>query len=201
MSGRPRGKNPYARPDRFTQRAKEEGYEARSVFKLAEIQQRARLLGPGQAVLDLGCSPGSWSRYAAKEVGRRGVVVGVDLTEVADPVGPVLVRSVLEVTDEELLAALGRPPDVVLSDMAPLTTGDTFGDHVRQLELARAAALIAQRLLRPGGAFVVKVFDGEEVPDFLASLRPDYREVRRVRPEAVRQASREFFLVALGRKG
>ncbi len=191
-------KNPYARPDRFTRQARDEGYAARSVFKLKEIDQRFRLLAAGQRVLDLGNAPGSWSKFAIERVGRRGVVVGVDLTEVRIPGGTWLTRSVFEVGADELLTVLGGPADVVLSDMAPLTTGDALGDHVAQLELASCAANLAASLLAPGGSFVVKVFDGEDAPGFVTGLRGDYETVKRVRPEAVRQVSREFFVVAKG---
>lgn len=190
--------NPYQKPDRFSRQAKEEGYAARSVYKLQDIQRRTRLLRPGQRVVDLGCAPGSWLGYAAEQVGARGVVVGVDLEEPTVRPGPVIVRSVLEVEPAEILEALGGPADVLLSDMAPRTTGDTFGDHVRQIELANRALTVALAVLAPGGAFVCKVFDGEEAHAFVQSIRPHFAETRRVRPEAVRQNSREFFVVATG---
>ncbi len=190
--------NPYRKPDRFTVQAKDEGYAARSVFKLKEIQQRLRVLKPGQRVVDLGCSPGSWLAYVAEVVGRSGVVVGVDITVPKVTPGPVIVKSVLEVTAEELVAALGGRADVVLSDMAPLTTGDTSGDHFAQLELATRARDLAFEILAPGGAFVCKVFDGEDAHAFVQSLRPRFAETKRVRPEAVRQNSREFFVVSTG---
>jgi 23S rRNA (uridine2552-2'-O)-methyltransferase len=198
-SGRKGGKasNPYRKPDRFTVEAKEQGYAARSVFKLREIQERLRILRPGQRVVDLGCSPGSWLVYAAEQVGERGVVLGVDIEEPTARPGPVLVKSALEVTPEEILAALGGPADVVLSDMAPRTTGDPTGDHFVQIELATRALELAAAVLVPGGTFVCKVFDGQDVPAFAAAVRAHFEEVKRQRPEAVRQNSREFFLVGL----
>ena len=195
-----RPSNPYKRPDRFSKKAHDEGYAARSVYKLDEILRRTRALRAGQRVVDLGCSPGSWLELAANAVGRSGVVVGVDIEEPKVHVGPVLVRSVLEVTPDEIRAVLGGPADVVLSDMAPRTTGDTFGDHVRQIELARAALALAEALLVPGGAFVCKVFDGEEAHAFVQDVRRSFDEARRLRPEAVRANSREFFVVGLGRR-
>jgi 23S rRNA (uridine2552-2'-O)-methyltransferase len=206
-SGRKGGKaqNPYRRPDRFTVEAKEQGYAARSVFKLREIQDRLRILHPGQRVVDLGCSPGSWLAYAAEQVGARGLVLGVDIEEPTGfprdgRPGPVLVKSALEVTPEEILEALGGPADVVLSDMAPRTTGDPTGDHFVQIELATRALELAAAVLAPGGTFVCKVFDGQDAPAFANAVRARFDELKRQRPEAVRQNSREFFLVALGFK-
>ncbi|MEQ1568599.1 MAG: RlmE family RNA methyltransferase [Myxococcota bacterium] len=193
--------NPYRKPDRFAVQAKEEGYAARSVFKLREIDQRARLLRPGQRVVDLGCSPGSWSTYAAERVGGRGVVLGVDIDEPAVRAGPVLVKSVLEVTADEILAALGGPPDVFLSDMAPRTTGDPSGDHYIQIELATRAFELAEATLVDGGSFVCKVFDGTDAHAFVQRIRARFTDTKRVRPEAVRQNSREFFVVSTGKLG
>ncbi len=194
MSRKP--SNPYAKPDRFTLAAKAQGYRARSVFKLSEVDKKLRLLKPGQRVVDLGCFPGSWSQYVIERIGRSGRLVGVDLEGPELAEGTFLVKSALEVTPDELLMSLGGKADVFLSDMAPLTTGITFTDHVRQMELVRAAHALAHRVLAPGGVFFVKVFDGEEVPEFQAELRKTYGKVKRYRPEAVRGNSREFFLLA-----
>jgi 23S rRNA (uridine2552-2'-O)-methyltransferase len=195
---RKRPSNPYRKPDRFTRQAKEEGYAARSVFKLREIQQRCRILRPGQRIVDLGCAPGSWLAYAAEVAGPSGVVLGVDIEEPTVRPGPVLVKSVYDVTADEIVAALGGPADVVLSDMAPRTTGDPTGDHFVQIELATRAFELACAVLAPGGAFACKVFDGQDAHGFVQRVRASFGELRRVRPEAVRQNSREFFVVAMG---
>jgi 23S rRNA (uridine2552-2'-O)-methyltransferase len=187
-----KGRDPYGK------RAKDQGYEARSVFKLQEIQRRFGLLRPGQRVVDLGCYPGSWSRYALEVLGGRGVLVGVDLTVPGFGGGTWIARSVYEVTPEELTEALGGPADVVLSDMAPATTGDGFTDHVQQIELARRALEVAVTLLAPGGSFVAKVFEGGEAKDFENEARVLFESVKRVRPDAVRKQSREWYLVAVG---
>jgi 23S rRNA (uridine2552-2'-O)-methyltransferase len=189
--------NPYKRPDRFSRQAKEEGYAARSVYKLDEIDKRVRLLRRGQRVLDLGCAPGSWSKYAIERAGA-GNVVGVDLTEVALPGGTFLTASINDVTADQLREALGGPADVVLSDMAPLTTGARDADHYAQIELARRAFEIACDLLVPRGAFVAKVFEGQDAKAFELDVRKRFEEGRRIRPEAVRQNSREWFMVAQG---
>jgi 23S rRNA (uridine2552-2'-O)-methyltransferase len=190
--------NPYKRPDRFTQKAKEEGYAARSVYKLDEIDRRARILRRGQRVLDLGCAPGSWSKYTIE---RTGGVVGVDLTEVAMPGGTFLTASIDDLTAEQLRESLGGKADVVLSDMAPLTTGTRDADHYAQIELARRAFEIACEILVPGGAFVCKVFEGQDAKAFELDVRRRFGETKRMRPEAVRANSREWFLVATGFEG
>lgn len=193
--------NPYKKADRFTKAAKEQGYAARSVFKLTEVQKRFPFLARGQRVVDLGCYPGSWIRYVQEVVGPSGRVVGVDFKAPEDVPGPVyLERSALEVTPEDLLEALGGPADVLLSDMAPKTVGESLSDHVRQMELVRQALSLAEAVVAPGGSFLVKIFDGEEVPAFQKDVKRIFETTRRIRPEAVRQNSREFFLLARGRK-
>lgn len=190
-------KNPYKRPDRFTVAAKEQGYEARSVFKLSDIQDKARILRAGDRVVDLGCFPGSWSRYALERIGPKGRLVGVDLEAPTLGGGAFLARSVYDVTPEELRELIGGPADVVLSDMAPKTSGIADRDHYVQMELVRRAFELAEALLVPGGRFVVKIFEGEETKAFHDEARKRFGDVKRVRPEAVRKVSREFFWVGL----
>lgn len=192
---------PYKGRDPYGQRASDEGYAARSVFKLQEIDRRHRLLRSGQRVVDLGCYPGSWSRYALDRVGASGVVVGVDFQAPALSGATWLDRSVFEVTTEELLEILGGPADVVLSDMAQNTTGNKHADHYNQLELARRALEVATAILRPGGSFVCKVFEGGEAADFQREAKAVFGKVKRMRPDAVRKVSREWFLVATGFRG
>ena len=185
------------RPDHYTKKAKAEGFAARSVYKLEEIQRRFRILKGGARVVDLGCAPGSWSAYAASICGKRRLV-GMDITALEDYPGTFLHGSILEIPTETVETALGGPADVVLSDMAPYTNGNRFSDHIRQLELARAAFDTACRMLRPGGAFVVKVFDGQEAQAFTLSVRRRFSTVKRLKPPATRNESVEFFLVATG---
>ena len=190
--------NEYSRPDHYTKKAKAQGFAARSVFKLEEIHQRHRIFQRGDAVIDLGCAPGSWSRYANQRTGEP--LVGVDLVEVKSVRGTFLLGSVFDITPEALLAPLGRRADVILSDMAPLTTGDRFGDHVRQIELARRGLELARQTGRPGATFVVKIFDGEDAPALLAELRAAFTSVKRLKPDATRDRSVEFFAIGLGLK-
>lgn len=198
MASRPQ--NPYKKPDRFTVAAKEQGYAARSVFKLSEVQRRHPILRQGMRVIDLGCFPGSWSRFVLETIGRNGRLVGVDLSAPDLPSGVFIARSVYEVSADELRAALGGDADVMLSDMAPATTGVALADHVRQMELARHAMELADLTVRKGGSLFLKVFDGEEVPAFQAALRQRYAKIDRYRPEAVRRNSREFFLLATDKR-
>jgi 23S rRNA (uridine2552-2'-O)-methyltransferase len=205
-SSRPRrGKNPYAQADSFTRAAHAAGYAARSVFKLQEIDRRTGLLRRGQHVLDLGAAPGSWSAYAAQAVGPSGRVVAVDLVPLrqALPANAVVIEG--DAFDEQLLATGPvhdfAPYDVVLSDMAPRTTGDKGTDKARSFELFTRATALAERLLKPGGSFVAKLFMG---PDFVSArdmLRERFAKVRTMRPEAVRDVSYEVFLVATGWRG
>lgn len=190
-----RARNPYKRGDRFTKKAKSEGFAARSVYKLEEIDRRAQVLKRGMRVLDLGCAPGSWSAYAAK---RASAVVGVDIKEVASFPGTFIHEDIAQVSADRLREALGGNPHLVLSDMAPHTVGDRFTDHVRQMRLAELARERAVELLEPGGTFVCKVFDGQDAHAWVQSLRPNFETVRRLKPEATRRISKEFFVLASG---
>ena len=186
--------------DALTKQAKQEGYGARSVYKLKEMDRRFGAVGRKGPVLDLGCAPGAWSRFVRERIGKKGRLVGVDLQEVLDYPGVFLQGSITEMEPATLLNELGGRAALVLSDMAPFTTGNRFTDHVRQIELAGLALDVAIAVLQPGGTFVVKVFDGEEVPGFAARLRGHFDKQRRVRPEATRTKSVEFFLVCQGFK-
>ncbi len=202
MSGRGKRGNPYAKPDPFTQKAKSEGYPARSVYKLEEIDRRCKLFAQGQRVLDLGCAPGSWLLYAAKKVGPRGLVRGVDLTplEIALPpnakamAGDALTPS----AEVERFLLEGAPYDVVVSDMAPATTGTTFADQARSAELVSRTLDVADAWLAKDGAWVAKLFMSEEIVELRKRIRTMFGEERVLRPEGVRTVSYEVFLVGLG---
>ncbi len=190
----------YRQPDHYSKKAKQAGYAARSVYKLEEIQKRWRVLAKGQKVLDLGCAPGSWSHYAREHVGQGGVIVGVDLQEVGSFPGTFLQGDIFEVEAEILRGHLGGQADVLLSDMAPSTTGSRFTDHVRQVELAQQALALSLDLVREGGAFLCKVFEGEDAQGFVDDVRRSYGSVKRLKPKATRDRSVEFFVVATNRK-
>lgn len=190
----------YDRKDRFYKRAKAEGFRSRAAYKLQELDRRHHLLSRGARVLDLGCAPGGWIQVAAQAVGPRGRVVGIDRL----PLEPLplpqacLLQGDLAAPDSlaRLAEALGGPADVVLSDMAPDTSGVGFQDHVRSVELVRLALGAARVLLRPGGALLAKVFEGPELTALVAELKSAFAEVRRLKPEATRKGSRELYLLA-----
>jgi 23S rRNA (uridine2552-2'-O)-methyltransferase len=197
-----RKSNPYKKADHFTKEAKAAGYPARSVFKLEEIDRRARILRAGMTVLDLGASPGSWALYAANKVGPKGKVLAVDLKplETALPQNATFVLGDAFALDDTTFSA-AAPYDVVLSDMAPNTTGNRLGDQTRSFELFMRALEVGGRLLKPGGAFVGKIFMGEDLPVARAAVRKLFTEERLIRPEGTRSVSYEIFVVATERRG
>ncbi|GIX22315.1 MAG: ribosomal RNA large subunit methyltransferase E [Gammaproteobacteria bacterium] len=192
------------RRDRFVQQARREGYRSRAVYKLAEIDRRRKLLRPGACVVDLGAAPGGWSQYAAERVGARGRVVACDRLPMTPPAGVTFIQG--DFQEEAVLAAVlealaGRPVDVVLSDMAPDLSGVAAVDIPRALHLVELAHDLARRVLRPGGAFLCKLFQGSGSDAFLAALRADFASVRVLKPEASRDRSREVYVLAEGRRG
>jgi 23S rRNA (uridine2552-2'-O)-methyltransferase len=190
-------------PDAYRTRAQAEGFAARSVYKLKAIDEKYLLLTPGHRVLDLGCSPGSWLQYLASRVGPGGLVVGVDLNQPAIPVTPPIFFVPGEAGGEMLPAvtAISAAFDAVVSDMAPKTTGIRETDQQRSLDLAYAAWQWAQSLLRPGGHFLVKVFEGPGVEGLIKELQAGFRVCRRVKPPGSRAASKEIYLLAMNRRG
>jgi 23S rRNA (uridine2552-2'-O)-methyltransferase len=190
--------------DAYFRKAKAEGYAARSAYKLLEIQDRHRLLRPTQWVIDLGCAPGSWLQVAAEIVGPGGRVAGVDLQPVTIKLpGHVraVVGDVFALTDNAIHDLLGGPADVVLSDMAPGTTGDPGGDHFRSVELCRRVLEVLPAVLRPGGHLTMKVFEGEAYIPLLRQTQRLFRLAKGLKPDATRDVSREMFIVAEGYTG
>ena len=187
--------------DPFVKAAQKQGYRSRAAFKLTEIDDRYRLIRRGGRVIDLGCAPGGWLQVAAQRGAR--AVVGVDLLAV-DPVpGVEIVQA--DFTDSavgpDLMARLEGPPDLVLSDMAPNTSGHRQTDHLRIVALIEAAADFAIEVLKPGGAFVTKAFQGGETAAVLVLLKANFNEVRHFKPKASRPGSSELYLVATGFRG
>jgi 23S rRNA (uridine2552-2'-O)-methyltransferase len=193
--------NPYKSADHFTKKAKAEGYPARSIFKLEEIDRRTQLLRGGMKVLDLGASPGSWMLYAAKRIGPGGRVFGIDLKplETGLPPNATFLQGDAFAVDDAQLGA-HAPYDVVLSDMAPNTTGNRSADQARSFDLFMRALEVGGRLLVPGGGFVGKIFMGEDLPKARAEVKRLFEGERLIRPEGTRSVSYEIFVVASGRR-
>lgn len=209
----PKGSSRYDRHDALYRKAKEEGFLARSVYKLEEIDRDFRLIRPGDWGLDLGCAPGSWLQYAERKVqAKGGRLVGIDLLPVRMSFGPhvKVVQGDLYETPAFALLPPGapdprrdpeRPFDVVLSDMAPNTTGVRSVDQARSMALAEHALELAGRLLRPGGRFVVKIFEGGDFKAYLGRAGELFDEVKVRRPKGTRVGSIETYVVALRRRG
>jgi 23S rRNA (uridine2552-2'-O)-methyltransferase len=185
--------------DPYVERAAREGWRSRAVFKLAEIDARERLLRPGAVCVDLGAAPGSWSQYAASKVGSGGRVLAVDLLEI-DPIPGVEIATG-DFTDAAVLDALGaslggQPADLVMSDMAPNISGNNAIDQPRSMALADEALAFAREMLRPGGTFLVKLFQGEGIEAYVRTVRSAFGRAKTVKPKASRPESREIYLLA-----
>jgi 23S rRNA (uridine2552-2'-O)-methyltransferase len=192
--------------DPYVAQARREGYRSRAAFKLIEIDDKYRLLKPGMTVVDLGAAPGGWSQIAAKRVGAadgKGRVVAIDLLEMPEIPGVQFAQLDLLDADapEKLIAMLGGRADAVLSDMAANTTGHRKTDQLRIVGLVEAAALFASEVLKPGGAFLAKVFQSGADAELLAQLKRDYATVRHVKPASSRQDSSERYVLATGFRG
>ena len=192
--------------DPYVHRANAEGMRSRAAYKLSEIDDRHRILGPGMKVIDLGAAPGGWSQVAAARVksdAQHPSVVGIDYLEM-DPVpGAAILQADFldEDAPERLIAVLGGPPDVVLSDMAAPTTGHRRTDHLRTMHLCEAAADFAISVLRPGGHFLAKTLQGGAEAELLTRLKRNFHSVHHVKPPASRGESVELYLLAKGFKG
>ena len=191
--------------DMYYNKAKQQGYRARSAYKLQQLDETAGLLGDGNTVVDLGAAPGGWMQVAAEEVGPNGTVIGVDrqnISDLEDPESNVeYIRGDIteDWTRDEIRRVVGgddRPVDVVISDMAPNMSGEYDLDHARSVHLARQAFDVADELLTSGGDLAVKVFDGRDLTDLEDEIAEEFEYVRQVRPDASRDASSELYLVA-----
>lgn len=189
-------------PDFYRSRARAEGYVARAIYKLKEVDDKYHLFKEGQRVLDLGCSPGSWLQYIGGRIGPQGLVVGIDAQPVEIKVAPPLYFVQAEITsiDLQTITAISPSFDVVVSDMAPKTTGMRQVDQQRSLDLAFLAWDWAAKLLRSGGHFLVKVFEGPDTNALLAILKANFKSCRPVKPAGSRSASREIYFLGLNKK-
>jgi 23S rRNA (uridine2552-2'-O)-methyltransferase len=188
--------------DYYFKKAKQDKYPARSVYKLQEMDKAHRLLRQGQKVLDLGACPGSWTLYAAERVGTEGRVLGIDLnmpkTRFPEHVTflqeDIFARSPLFLGHLQALA----PFDMVMSDMAPKTTGSKFTDQARSIRLVEAAFHVAEEWLGSGGTFIAKVFEGPDVHPFVQSLKIRFVKVGMFKPKSSRAESKEIFILCSG---
>jgi 23S rRNA (uridine2552-2'-O)-methyltransferase len=192
----------YNPQDRYFKKAKQEGYRSRAAYKLLELQQRYRIIKPGDKVVDLGAAPGGWLQVAAKIVGPNGRVIGVDL----QPIQTLAERQVILLSgdiaakeiQQQITQLLSGPASCVLSDLAPKLSGIRDADMARCLDLNRIALAVATELLRPGGTLLVKSFISDDLQTFSAELKQYFATVQRTKPDATRQGSSEFYFYAKG---
>jgi len=192
-------KNPWA--DHYTRRAQKDNYAARSVYKLEEIHKKYRILKRGARVLDLGCAPGSWLQFSARTVGPGVRLVGIDLNPFTLKLPDNVTSIAGDVSDLDAhLAALGQSRfDVVLSDMAPATTGNRHADEARSVGLCESALDIAEKTLVTGGNFVCKIFQGADYKAFTDAIKTRFERQTALRPKSTRKTSREVFVIGLGK--
>jgi 23S rRNA (uridine2552-2'-O)-methyltransferase len=189
--------------DYYFKKAKKENYPARSVYKLEEAQKKYRFMKTGNTVLDLGCQPGSWTIYAAKIVGPKGLVVGVDLQEgkrisIANAAG--IIWFCDDIMADDIIAKIQkirRNFRVILSDIAPGTSGNKWVDQQLSLNLARRVLELSGELLESGGNLYVKVFEGEDFKEFVDSVRKSFKMVKIIKPKSSRSESREVFILGM----
>lgn len=188
--------------DHYTRQAKKDRYPARSVYKLQEIQRKFTLIKKNDRVLDLGCSPGSWLLYAAEIVGPNGRVTGIDLNPVTIALPPQVSAFEGDILDPDntLTEQFSGGFHVVMSDMAPATTGMKDVDAARSVELCEMALDMALRYLVPGGSFVCKIFQGADVKAFIDRVRPAFESTKQFKPESCRKQSKEIYIIGHGKK-
>lgn len=193
--------------DFYYKKAKKDKYPARSVYKLEEALNKHRFIRRGDSVLDLGCCPGSWSLYASEVVGEKGIVVGVDLQEVEKSPragGSEIIWIRQNIMKPELIEELRkvRPAfKVLISDLAPRTTGNRWVDHQQSMKLVRQTLAIASELLHPNGNYYSKAFQGEDFPLFVKEVEEQFNKVKIIKPKSSRVESREVFVLGMGFRG
>ena len=188
----------------YYKKAKQENYRSRATYKLVQANNKYSFIKPHDIVVDLGAAPGGWIQAARKMTGKHGFVLGVDLKPI-EPFTQEYIRTIVaDLTEpdigEQILSFLARRPDVVLCDAAPNITGVWEVDHARQIDLATKAMEIAMCILKPGGNFFVKVFEGDLLNDFIQTVKTNFETVKLVKPQASRAKSSEMYILALGLK-
>ena len=192
--------------DPYVAQAQKEGYRSRAAYKLIEIDNKYKLLKPGQCIVDLGCAPGGWTQVAVKRTksdrNSGAYVIGIDIQDVDMIAGAEILKMDFmdDAAPDEICNLASRSPDLVLSDMAAAVTGHKNTDHLRTITLAEAAAYFAIENLAPDGAFCAKVFQGGTEADLLSELKKNFTRVIHVKPKASRKESSELYVIALGFK-
>lgn len=205
--------------DHYARKARSEDYPARSVFKLREIQDKYKIIKPGSLVLDIGCCPGSWSKLVLNEF-RAGIVIGIDVENqlrFKHQNFLFILKDINIITEKELLHTLKTAIsekrkeeyynqkkhhlfDIVLSDAAPKTTGDPFSDSQKSLELIKRVFELTGKILKRNGSVIAKVFQGEDLKEFIDKLRPMYEKIILFKPRSSRKESREIYILALKKR-
>jgi 23S rRNA (uridine2552-2'-O)-methyltransferase len=184
------------RREAYYRKAKREGYRSRAAYKLLQIDKKFKLFRPGQSVLDLGAAPGGWTQVAVEQVGQEGKVVAVDLDPCKPLDGAVFIKGDMtdEATVEKIMEEIGQA-NLIVSDMSPNISGQYSVDQARSVYLAEQSLTIAEKILKPGGHFVVKLFQGEDFPEFLQKLKDKFQFVKVFSPPASRSQSSEVYVV------
>ena len=192
-----------ARKDHYRRLAHEQGFRSRSAFKLKELNQSYRLIGPGFYVLDLGCAPGGWTQIAVKLVGNQGKVMGVDLSYVEEIPGAHIVRENIEneFLPDDVLSYFGRKVGAVICDLSPQVSGNWSVDHARQISLNYDCTKIMDKVLAHRGNAVFKVFDGEYTLEFRDYIKKKFARINLTKPDASRKQSSELYCVCMGFTG
>ena len=189
--------------DFYYKKAKKDKYPARSVYKLEEALNKHKFIRRGASVLDLGCCPGSWSLYASEVVGEKGIVVGVDLQEVDQSPragGSEIIWIRQNIMKPELIVEVRKIRSafkVLISDLAPRTTGNRWADHQQSMHLVRRTLTLASTLLHPGGNYYCKAFQGEDFPEFVKEVNEQFNKVKIIKPKSSRVESREVFVLGM----
>jgi len=189
--------------DPYVQKARKSGYRARAAYKLEEIDQKFRLIKPGQTVIDLGAAPGSWSQYAVRKIGDKGQLIMLDLLPFDEIEGAQLIQG--DFTEPQTLSKIkslteGRLFDLVLSDMAPNITGIALQDQARYERLLESVLTFCETALRPGGVLLTKFFEGESAQVIRSKMKAQFSQLKTIKPDASRTHSKELYLLALNRK-
>jgi len=185
--------------DHYTRLAKKENYPARSVYKLKEIQAKFKVIKKGNRILDLGCSPGSWSIYAGEVADKNGEIIGIDLKQIdISTISSFKMIVGDALNPDTFLDEIKHPFDIVLSDMAPATTGRKDIDAIRSYELSEAAFSIAMKILKKGGNFVCKNFQSQDSKILIDKVKKNFNKQKIFKPKSSRKASNEIFVIGLG---